>query len=87
MNLWKVTFEVNWDYMEVGDFDEEVTESINVVAETYEGALSEAKLVIAASSEYDSDEGKDHWVRDARLVEIKRIATVDAIAKELANPN
>jgi hypothetical protein len=87
MNVWEVTFEISWSYLPVGEFDEGSPETVKVVAGDYNSALETAKSEIAAYVIDAVDESDtESYVRDARLIEIKRGISIDAIAKSLMQP-
>lgn len=80
MYVWEIEFELLWDYME-GEWDDEVTETYRVAAPDYDSATEEAKMIALAETARDSDEGKDLFVKDARLVNVKRGLSLDGIAR------
>jgi hypothetical protein len=79
MNVWEVAFEVRWDNSPEGVFDE--LEDVNtVVAHDYDSALETARQVAMAGSYFDDEEGKDHFVKEVRLIRIERGIPIHAVA-------
>lgn len=84
MNVWEVVFQLHWDNMPEGEFDELDEERVTVVAADYNSALEEARLVALTETWYDDEEEKMYFATDARLIGITKGQGVDAIARSLA---
>jgi hypothetical protein len=83
MYIWKVVFQMHYDDMEKGEWDDMLTTDCTVVANDYDSALETAKTEALTYSWTDEATGTEYFADGARLLEIERGIPVDAIAKNL----
>lgn len=82
MNIWQVTFDLHWTYMDDGDYC--ASETYTVIAGDYDSALETAKQIALSETYFEEEEKKDYSVTAVRLTEIHRGDYVDGIATKLA---